>query len=120
DDSEGTLSLFDSRKSLDHPIFQVLRQESRDRGVDLRWRIDGAIGGHRNLLSMGVSRVRGTIDDRRHANVGGTPGAPTNHFDQAAANTSVFLENQLWLSPQWVLSLGAQQLRSSRRSRDLL
>src|SRR5690606_31127306 len=41
-------------------------------------------------------------------------------FDQAAANTSVFLENQLWLSPRWVLSLGAQHLRSSRRSRDLL
>ena len=119
-DSEATLSLFDSRKSLDHPIFQVLRQESRDRGVDLRWRHDGAIGGHRNLLSMGISRVRGTIDDRRYTNVGGTAGAPTNHFDQAAANTSVFLEDQLWLSPQWVLSLGAQHLRSSRRSRDRL
>src|SRR5690606_14143439 len=44
DAGEVTLSLFDSRKSLDHPIFQVLRQESRDRGADLRWRHDGAIG----------------------------------------------------------------------------
>jgi iron complex outermembrane receptor protein len=120
DDSEATLSLFDSRKSLDHPIFQVLRQESRDRGVDVRWRHDGAIGGHRNLLAVGVSRTRGTIDDRRYANVGGAAGAPTNHFDQAAANTTVFVENQVWLAPQWVLSLGAQHLRSSRRSHDLL
>src|SRR5690606_12223923 len=84
-DSEATVSVFDSRKSLDHPIFQVLRQQSRDRGVDLRWRHDSAIADHRNLLSMGVARVRGTIDDRRYANIGGSAGASINHFDQAAA-----------------------------------
>lgn len=117
--AEATLSLFHSAKALHHPIFQVLDQDSRDDGVDLRWRSEGRIGGRRNLLVAGVAHVRGRLDDRRHANVGGARGAPTNHFDQRAANTSAFVEDQAWLAPRWVLVLGAQAVRSTRRSRDL-
>lgn len=119
-DSTLSLSLFHSGKSLHHPIFQVLQQDSRDDGFDLRWRSEGAPGGHRSVLSAGLSHVRGSIDDRRFANVAGTAGAPTNRFDQHATNTSAFVEGQLWLAPRWVLSLGTQALHSSRRSRDLL
>ena len=121
--ADGTtlaLSLFHSGKSLSHPIFQVLRQQSRDDGADLRWRSEGTLGGHRSVLSAGLSHVRGSIDDRRFANVAGAAGAPTNRFDQHAANTSAFVEEQLWLAPRWVLAMGAQALHSSRRSRDLL
>jgi iron complex outermembrane receptor protein len=114
-----TLSVFHSAKSLHHPIFQVLDQASRDDGLDLRWRSEGTLAGRRNVLAAGVAHARGSLDDVRHANVGGEPGAPTNHFDQHAANTSVFVEDQAWLAPRWVLVLGAQAVRSTRRSRDL-
>ena len=117
--SSATLSLFHSAKSLHHPIFQVLDQASRDDGIDLRWRSEGTLGGRRNVLVAGVAHARGSLDDRRHANVGGKPGAPTNHFDQHAANTSAFVEDQAWLAPRWVLVLGAQAVRATRRSRDL-
>lgn len=120
DGSTLALSLFHSGKSLRHPIFQVLRQESRDDGFDLRWRSEGAFGGRRSVLSAGLSHVRGRIDDRRFVNVAGEAGAPANRFDQHAANTSAFVEQQVWLAPRWVLSLGAQALHASRRSRDLL
>jgi iron complex outermembrane receptor protein len=115
-----TLSLFHSGKSLQHPIFQVLHQESRDDGVDLRWRSEGTIGRRRNVLSAGLAQARGDLDDQRFANIAGKAGAPSNRFDQHAANTSAFFEDQLWLAPRWVLSLGAQALQASRRSRDLL
>lgn len=114
-----TVSLFHAAKSLHHPIFQVLDQDSRDDGIDLRWRSEGTLAGRRNVLSAGLAHARGSLDDRRHANVGGAPGAPTNHFDQHAANTSAFVEDQAWLAPRWVLVLGAQAVRSTRRSRDL-
>jgi iron complex outermembrane receptor protein len=117
--SSATLSLFHSAKSLHHPIFQVLDQDSRDDGIDLRWRSEGSPGGRRNILVAGFAHARGRLDDVRHANVGGEAGAPANHFDQHAANTSVFVEEQAWLAPRWVLVLGAQAVRSTRRSRDL-
>ncbi len=120
--SEGTsatLSLFHSVKSLHHPIFQVLDQDSRDDGIDLRWRSEGSPGGRRNVLIAGLAHARGSLDDVRHANIGGERGVPTNHFDQHAANTSAYVEDQAWLAPRWVLVLGAQAVRSTRRSRDL-
>jgi iron complex outermembrane receptor protein len=117
--NELTLSLFHAGKSLHHPIFQVLEQQSVDDGVDLRWHVEGSLGGHRNLLAAGVSFAQGSIDDDRFANEGGVAGTRTNKFDQRARNTSAWFENQTWLASHWVLSLGAQALRSSRRSRDL-
>jgi iron complex outermembrane receptor protein len=117
--SSATLSLFHSAKTLHHPIFQVLDQDSADDGIDLRWRSEGRLAGRRNVLVAGVSHARGSLDDRRHANIGGQAGAPTNHFDQHAANTAAFVEDQAWLSKRWVLVLGAQAVRSTRRSRDL-
>jgi iron complex outermembrane receptor protein len=119
ENSGATLSVFHSAKSLHHPIFQVLDQDSRDDGIDLRWRSEGRLGGRGNVLVAGVAHARGAVDDVRHANVGGERGAPTNHFDQHAANTSAFVENQAWLAPRWVLVIGAQAVRSTRRSRDL-
>ncbi len=117
--STATLSLFHSAKSLHHPIFQVLDQRSRDDGIDLRWRSEGRVAGMRHVLAAGLSHASGSLDDQRHANIGGRPGAPTNRFDQHAANTAAFVEDQAWLSPRWVLVLGAQAVRATRRSRDL-
>lgn len=117
--STATLSLFHSAKSLHHPIFQVLDQASRDDGIDLRWRSEGRFAGARHVLAAGLSHARGSLDDRRHANVGGAAGVPLNRFDQHSANTAAFVEDQAWLSPRWVLVLGAQAVRSTRRSRDL-
>ena len=118
-DSELTLSLFHADKSLHHPIFQVLEQQSHDDGVDLRWLGEGSFGSRRNVLVAGISLARGSLDDDRFANDGGVAGARTNQFDQHARNASAWFENQTWLAPRWVLALGAQALRSSRRSRDL-
>lgn len=114
-----TLSAYYADKSLHHPIYQVLEQDSRDAGVDLRWRREGELAGHRNVLIAGVAYARGGIDDDRFVNVAGRAGARTNAFEQRATNAKAYVENQAWLAPRWVLSVGAQGLHSTRRSRDL-
>lgn len=113
------ISAFYSDKALDHPIFQVLRQDSQDYGIDVRWRGEGELAGHRNVWVAGLAFVQGDVEDNRFVNVGGRPGSRTNLFDQRARNTKLYVENQTWLNPKWVLALGAQALDASRRSRDL-
>ncbi|WP_211369645.1 TonB-dependent receptor family protein [Pseudoxanthomonas yeongjuensis] len=113
-------SAFHSDKSLHHPIFQVLDQDTQDYGVDLRWRGEGVLAGRRNLLVAGVTLAQGDGEDDRFVNVAGREGARTNKFEQRARNAKAYVENQAWLDERWALSLGAQALRSERRSRDLL
>ena len=113
-----TLSAFVSDKSLDHPIFQVLRQESRDYGFDLRWRGESVLGGHRNLLTAGVAWAQGNTDDDRFFNEGGRAGAHSNRFDQHARNLRAYLEDQVWLNANWVLAFGAQTMDAERDSHD--
>ncbi|MGH8081364.1 MAG: TonB-dependent receptor family protein, partial [Lysobacter sp.] len=115
-----TLSAYYADKSLHHPIFQVLQQDSRDYGVDLRWRGEAQWFGLRNVLIAGAAFAQGDVDDERYFNIGGRAGAPSNRFDQRARNSKLYAENQTWLNSQWVLSLGAQALQAQRRSRDRL
>lgn len=112
------LSAYYADKSLHHPIFQVIEQDNRDAGLDLRWRDEGTLAGRRNVLVAGLAYARGDTDDDRFVNVAGRAGARTNAFEQRASNASAYVENQTWLAPRWVLALGAQGLQSSRRSRD--
>ncbi|QGW63776.1 TonB-dependent receptor [Lysobacter soli] len=119
--SEGrtlVVSTWLSDKSLHHPIYQVLDQDSRDVGIDARWRDEGELAGHRNVLIAGVAYTRGDINDDRFVNVAGHAGDRTNRFDQRATNAKAYVENQTWLDARWVVSLGAQGLHSTRRSRD--
>lgn len=119
--SEGgslLLSAYLADKSLHHPIFQVLHQDSRDVGLDLRWRSDGELGGRRNVLIAGITLAQGEVDDDRFANVGGHEGERTNTLELRARNAKLYVENQTWFDERWALSLGAQALKSTRRSRD--
>ena len=118
DGSSLVVSAFYSDKQLDHPIFQVLKQDTQDYGVDVRWRSEGELAGRRNLLTLGATLSQGDTRDDRFVNVAGEPGARTNQFDQRARNTKLYAENQTWINDQWVLALGAQALETERRSRD--
>lgn len=118
--SEVEIGAFYADKHLNHPIFQVLVQDSRDYGANLRWRHDGDWGGHRSVWTVGGAAVQGKIEDRRYANVGGRPGAPTNGFDNAATRLSLFVENQYYLTPATALVLGVQASRNRREAVDTL
>jgi iron complex outermembrane receptor protein len=112
------LSLSIADKQLHHPIFQVLEQDSRDVGADLRWRHESEWSGHAATLTPGVRTTNGTLHDERFVNVGGEHGAPTNVFDQHARDSVAYFEQQVGLDARWTLAVGAQGLYSVRRSAD--
>ncbi len=119
-DDQVALSLSVADKRLHHPIFQVLEQDSRDVGVDLRWRHASDWGGHAATLIAGLRTTNGSLRDDRFVNVAGSAGAPTNAFDQHARDSVAYLEQQLALDDRWTMSLGAQGLHAVRRSNDRL
>lgn len=119
-DDQVALSLSVADKRLHHPIFQVLEQDSRDVGVDLRWRHASDWGGHAATLIAGVRTVNGSLQDDRFVNVAGSAGAPTNAFDQHARDSVAYVEQQLAIDQRWIVSLGAQGLHAVRRSNDQL
>ncbi len=117
---EVVASAYVADKSLDHPIFQVLRQDSLDYGLDLRLRSESTLGGHRNVLLAGVTVSRGETDDRRFVNSAGKPGAPTARSDQTASNVEAFAENQYYLTDHLALSAGLQFSHARREFDDRL
>ena len=78
-------------KSLYHPIFQVVDQDSVDRGLFGR---AGWIGGKVQLWAGATARF-GTVDARRFVNVAGKRGARTFEADQKARTIDVYGEGRL-------------------------
>ncbi|HEY8518906.1 MAG TPA: TonB-dependent receptor [Gammaproteobacteria bacterium] len=113
-------SFFYSHKDLDHPIFQVLRQESADYGLDLRYRSERGSGERRRVLLAGLSAVRGELDDDRFVNAGGRPGARVNALAQTASSVAAFVELERHLAPALALVAGGQLVTARRESRDRL
>lgn len=107
-----------SDKRLFHPIFQVLEQDSRDRGLELRYTNVQPLAERGNRLTLGLSAARGTIDDNRFVNLGGRAGARTNAFDQVARNVELYAENEHRIRPDLGLVLGWQLAQSQRTSHD--
>lgn len=105
---------FYAMKSLFHPIFQVLEQDSDDYGLSGRWIGEGALFGHQNQLTLGVSFAQGSLDDDRFTNVNGARGARTGQSRQRSANTVIYAENQHRLRQTTALVLGAQAVRAER------
>lgn len=107
-----------SYKSLFHPIFQVLQQDSDDYGINARYVSDASLFGRKNRLVVGVALAKGKLQDDRFANVGGLGGARTAQAKQHSANRTIFVENQHYVLPSTALILGAQAVEATRRLDD--
>jgi len=107
-----------SDKQLHHPIFQVLNQDSRDYGAELRYTYSGDLAGRRNRFTFGISPSLGTTDEDRFQNIGGAEGARTNQSRQTARNLEVYVENQHAVLPQWSVITGLQFAQAKRRLED--
>ena len=112
------LFAFASDKSLFHPIFQVLDQDNRDRGVELRYAFDAPLAGRRNRLVLGIAHSQGRTAEDRFVNVAGDRGARTNQSRQTARNLELHAENQHHVLPDLALVTGLQATRSTRRLDD--
>ncbi|HEY6814966.1 MAG TPA: TonB-dependent receptor [Croceibacterium sp.] len=82
------LGVFYNAKSLHHPIYQVIDQDSEDLGgmFRLSWG-EGPLA-----LTLGGETRHGTVDSERSVNVGGERGALTFAADQKARTSNVYAE----------------------------
>ncbi len=94
-------------KDLDHPIFQVVDQESRNYSAFARLDWDGDIGGLRADAFAGVWTRTGDLDSNFYINVRGARGAATSRTRQNADAVDVFGEGRLFVTPRLALVAGA-------------
>jgi iron complex outermembrane recepter protein len=105
------IGAFLNAKSLFHPIFQVVDQESVDRGVFAR--LDYAFGAI--TLTLGGEARFGDIASKRFINVAGKRGARTFAAEQDAYTTNVYGEFRFKPVPAVSLIAGAIYASGSRR-----
>lgn len=94
-------------KDLDHPIFQVIDQESRNFAAFARLDWEGEVGGLRADAFAGAWVRRGDLDSNFYTNVRGARGALTSRTRQNAAAADLFAEGRLFVSPKLAVVAGA-------------
>jgi len=94
-------------KDLDHPIFQVIDQQSRNYGAFGRFDWDGEIGGKRADAFFGAWYRTGDLDSNFYANVRGARGAATSRTLQNAKAADVFGEGRLFVTDHVAVVAGA-------------
>lgn len=107
-------------KSLFHPVFQVVDQDSIDVGAFGRVEFAHNLFDRYNEMSFGATLNRGVNQARRFVNIGGQPGALTADGRQTARNIELYGENALHFMPGWTLQLGAQGFIAQRDYTDHL
>lgn len=115
--SENTVfegGVYGAWRDLDHPIFQVIDQESRNFGTFGRLDWTGQLGGREADLFAGLSWRVGDLDARQWANLRGSHGAPTAFSRQNAQALDVFAEGRLFVAPRLALVAGGTYGAASR------
>jgi iron complex outermembrane receptor protein len=94
-------------KDLDHPIFQVIDQQSRNYGAFGRLDWQGELAGRRADAFLGAWLRTGDLDSNFYVNSRGARGAPTSRTLQNASATDVFGEGRLFVTDRLALVAGA-------------
>jgi len=101
-------------KDLDHPIFQVIDQQSRNYGAFGRLDWQGEIGGLRADAFGGLWLRTGDMDSNFYVNLGTARGAPRSRTLQNAKATDLFGEGRLFVTDSLALIGGATWGRAER------
>lgn len=107
-------------KSLYHPIFQVMDQDSATRGAFGRIDWTGQVAGLRADAFYGFSWRDGAIDALRYVNLAGRRGALTADARQEASGLDVFAEGRLFVTDRLALVAGGSWGRATRDYADRL
>jgi iron complex outermembrane receptor protein len=94
-------------KDLDHPIFQVIDQQSRNYGAFGRLDWNGELGGLRADAYLGAWLRSGDLDSNFYLNLRGSRGALQSASLQNAKAADIFGEGRLFVSERLALVGGA-------------
>ncbi len=118
DEGRFSVGAFWSHKDLDHPIFQVIDQNSNDFGLDFRYESDTDLFGRENHFVAGFAPTYGLVKDVRFVNVLGQRGALLSESHQTSLNADFYAQNVHYFAPTTALVLGAQLSHAVRDSED--
>lgn len=111
--------VYTTQKSLYHPIFQLIDQDSSDYGAFANSTISNTIAGKRNELTIGTNLSTNHVDADRYVNVKGAYGALTSSGKQTANNVNIYGENRFYVIPELALIAGSGFLYAEREYDDL-
>lgn len=107
-------AVYGTWKDLDHPIFEVVDQQSRNYGVFGRFDWQGQIGGRRADAFYGVWYRQGDLDAKQWVNQAGSHGALRARSFQNATGLDVFAEGRLFVTDRLALVAGGTWGRAER------
>ncbi|KQY75542.1 TonB-dependent receptor domain-containing protein [Brevundimonas sp. Root1423] len=107
-------AVYGTWKDLDHPIFEVVDQQSRNYGVFGRFDWQGQVGGMRVDAFYGVWYRQGDLDAKQWVNLAGSHGALRARSFQNASGLDVFAEGRLFITDRLALVAGGTWGRAER------
>ncbi|WP_420480150.1 TonB-dependent receptor family protein [Brevundimonas sp. FT23028] len=107
-------ALYGTWKDLDHPIFQVIDQQSRNYGVFGRFDWQGQVAGLRADAFYGLWYRQGDLDAKQWVNLAGSHGALTARSFQNATGLDVFAEGRLFVTDRLAVVAGGTWGRAGR------
>lgn len=107
-------AVYGTWKDLDHPIFQVIDQQSRNYGAFGRFDWQGRIGGLRADAFYGAWYRQGDLDAKQWVNIGGQHGDLRARSFQNAKGLDVFGEGRLFVTDRLALVAGGTWGRADR------
>ncbi|HEX7337490.1 MAG TPA: TonB-dependent receptor [Gemmatimonadales bacterium] len=105
-------------RDIDHPIFQVINQQSRDYGAEVRYENTMPVLGRSNRFTLGVQPAWLRMRNRQYVNQAGKHGALRKNQTDQAVGLAVYAENALALTPRLTAVTGFRLDHSIRKSRD--
>jgi iron complex outermembrane receptor protein len=106
-------------RDIDHPIFEVISQISRDYGIEARYENTAPLGGRGNRFTLGVQPAYQNMDNRQYVNEGGGHGALTRDEKDEVRAIAVYAENALSLTSRLTAVVGARYDHSERQVNDV-
>ena len=119
DSLTATVGAYAIWKELDHPIFQVIDQESRNYGLHGRLDWTGQAAGRKADAFAGVWLRSGDLDSHFYVNLAGARGALRSISYQNADAIDLFAEGRLFVTDQLALVAGGTYGRAERDYRSV-
>ena len=105
-------------RDIDHPIFQVINQQSRDYGAEVRYENTLPLFGRSHRFTFGVQPAWLDMDNRQFVNEVGQHGELRKNQKDGAVGLAVYAEDALALTPRLTATAGFRLDHSIRKSRD--
>lgn len=105
-------------RDIDHPIFQVINQQSRDYGAEMRYENTLPVLGRSNRFTLGLQPAWLRMDNRQFVNEAGEHGALRKQQKDQAVGLALYAENALAVTSRLTAVAGIRVDHAIRKSRD--